>query len=708
MLYAMKDYESVGVTYPVTVRSYINALCKKIGLNFKNKNDEFANYNREIQNELYIDADGNNLGFTYRDVLDELAQVTASMICINEKTDELEIRYPVETNDSIDEEFLKDTNVEFKEKYGKINSVVLSRSAESDNIYLRDEDSVRQDGLCEIKIVDNQIMNFNDRSDYLPDILEKLDGTEYYIIDVNSTGIMWYELGDVYNMEVEDKTYKCLMLNDEVNINQGIEELIYTDMPEESETDYTKADKTDRKINQTNLIVDKQNQQIQGVVAQIGDRSQKQTTITQDLNSITQQIQDIEDITDEVNGLTQIKLDNCVEGSLLEFHIYGNNSVFTYTYPSNSLYPLDTLYPRGDSRIVVTNEEGTNTIYELGVMDVLRQNGDVRDEYILQKGNAKVIRRINQDGTIKIQETTENLGQMSIALSEGTNIIKIQNYSANMKAKFAIRNDYTEVFATKVEMSSNIRQTAEEINLEVSKKVDENKIISKINQSAEEVSIEAGKISLSGKTLNLADNMAIVSKNFNVDKNGNMTCSNAKITDGTIKIYGGNYSSPKFQIYNDNHNWTRITPNALWIRKNNDDFTMITLQVRDDDGPSLYLGQRANSTVLHQFYMECADYRNTSVEEIKENIEKYNKNALDIIKGIDIYSYDYKGNKCKKKKIGLVIGDNYKYSKEITDDEEKSVNLYSFISVCCKAIQEQQEEIEELQNKIKELEDKNG
>ena len=31
-------------------------------------------------------------------------------------------------------------------------------------------------------------------------------------------------------------------------------------MPEETETDYTKADKTDRRINQTYLIVDKQNQ----------------------------------------------------------------------------------------------------------------------------------------------------------------------------------------------------------------------------------------------------------------------------------------------------------------------------------------------------------------------------------------------------------------------------------------------------------------
>lgn len=53
-----------------------------------------------------------------------------------------------------------------------------------------------------------------------------------------------------------------LNVNDEQNITQGLEENIHTDRPETSETDYKKADTTDRKINQTYLIVDKQNQKI--------------------------------------------------------------------------------------------------------------------------------------------------------------------------------------------------------------------------------------------------------------------------------------------------------------------------------------------------------------------------------------------------------------------------------------------------------------
>ena len=79
MLYSMVDYDATGITYPITVRNYINAICTKIGLTFKNSNDTFANYDKEIPSELYA-----NIGYTYRNVLDELAQVTASTICINE------------------------------------------------------------------------------------------------------------------------------------------------------------------------------------------------------------------------------------------------------------------------------------------------------------------------------------------------------------------------------------------------------------------------------------------------------------------------------------------------------------------------------------------------------------------------------------------------------------------------------------------------
>lgn len=288
MLYAMKDYQSLEVEYPITVRSYIEELCNKLGLTFKNSESEFVNYDKEISNEVFLDASGSSLGYTYRDVLDQLAEVTASTICVD-NNDQLEIRYITETNDTINEEFLKSINVNFGKKYGPINSIVLSRSAGSDNIYRQDEDSIEENGLCELKISDNQIMNNNDRDIYIDEIFTKLNGLEYYLNDYASTGITYYELCDRYNVQIGEQTYSCVMFNDEINVTQGLEEHVETIEPEVTETEYKKADKTDQRINQAYLIVDKVSGQIEGVVSKT---TELDTTVNNNYQEIIQKFGD--------------------------------------------------------------------------------------------------------------------------------------------------------------------------------------------------------------------------------------------------------------------------------------------------------------------------------------------------------------------------------------------------------------------------------
>lgn len=263
LLYSMKNYDDVipEVTYPITLKNYLSTIATSIGLTLKT--GDFANQDKVITQELY-----RGLGYTVRDVLDEISEATGGVICLT-LSDELEVRYPNETNDTIDEEYLKEDNVKFTKRYGPINSIVLSRSAESDNVYLQDEESVIANGLTEIKIIDNQIMNFNNRSEYLQGILDKLDGLTFWINEYDSTGITYYDLLDKYSVKIGDTTYPCLMLYDEIDVSQGLKELVHTDEPKETKTDYTKADKTDRKINQTYIIVDKQNQTIESVVESV-------------------------------------------------------------------------------------------------------------------------------------------------------------------------------------------------------------------------------------------------------------------------------------------------------------------------------------------------------------------------------------------------------------------------------------------------------
>ena len=289
MLNAMKDYVSLqNGTFPMTIRSYIKNLCLDCGLTFKNTEDEFANYDKVLTSDVYAGLD-----YTYRDIFDELSAVTGGTICLD-KEDNVEVRYITDTLDTIDEEYLKDINVNFGEKYGPVNSIVLSRSGESDNVYLQDEESVATNGLTELKIIDNQIMNLNNRADYLPDILGKLNGLEYYTNDFSSTGITYYDICDKYNVKIGENTYSCVMFNDEILVTQGLEENVFTEMPEETKTDYSKSDKDDRRINQAYIIVDKQNQQINALLSQVEENSEKIVSFDATIDDIKSSVSNTE------------------------------------------------------------------------------------------------------------------------------------------------------------------------------------------------------------------------------------------------------------------------------------------------------------------------------------------------------------------------------------------------------------------------------
>ena len=378
---------------------------------------------------------------------------------------------------------------------GPINSIVLARAGESDKIYKKDQNSIELNGLCELMIKENQFMNFNDRVDYLQELADKLFGVEYYLNDFTSTGIMYYDLLDMYNVKIGDNIYNCLMLNDEQDITQGLEENIHTDRPEKSETDYKKADTTDRKIDQTNFTVNKQERKIQGIISQIGDRSEKTTTITADIDGLASKVSTIADLTNETSGTQIVTLENCTEGEIVELHIYGNNTVFKYQYLSDDLYLSDNLLLGKDkSIIIITDENGNKTYFDLGIEEVLRQSGDTRDEYILKDGQAQIIRRINKNGTIKDNETTEDLGEFHILLPKGNNTLEIKDFSASIYVKWAVQNEYTDIFATKVELNTSITQTSTSIMTEVNKKVDETEFGTKIEQNAEAVKVAWNQI----------------------------------------------------------------------------------------------------------------------------------------------------------------------------------------------------------------------
>lgn len=238
------------------------------------------------------------------------------------------------------------------------------------------------------------------------------------------------------------------------------------------------------------------------------------------------------------------------------------------------------------------------------------------------------------------------------------------------------------------------------------------------------------KFLLNGKEINLtSDNATIKSNNFNVDENGNMTCSNATVNGGKIDLYA-NRGETRLKVYN-NDIYTGVYPGGISVHdgiseaeylvdigfaQSDENFGMIHL-VNDSvtNETKIYSGaanfwRGDSNTYIGGEGITTPSVTQTSREEQKKNFEKL-ENGLDIIKNTEIYKYNLKSQADgDKKHIGFIIGKNYRYSNEITaldkEGREVGVDTYSMISVAYKAIQEQQELIKQLQEKVKELEEK--
>lgn len=743
MIEAMIDYD-LEIWEKITLREYLIKICQRLGWNTKNIPESFINSEKLVDPTLH-----QGIKYTFRDVLDEIATISCSFLLFKGK--ELYLLYPTETKQNIDESYLNEDDITIREKYF-INSLVFSRAEESDNIYRKDNDNIQTNGLHEYRISDNQLLSTNDRDLYIDEMFNYLKTFEFYIYDVKSKGILFLEACDRFNFKLSGNTYTTLLLNNEIEFNGGLAESLYVDKPKETETEYKYADKTDKKINQTTLMVDKQNQKIQGLVEQIGDRTEKTTTITAEIDEISSKVSTIADLTNDANGIKSVSLEKCVNGEIVEIHIYGNNVVFKYQYLDNNLYLSDNLALGKDkSIIIITDENGNKTYNDLGIEEVLRQNGSVYDEYILKDGQAQIIRRINKDGTIKDNEETEDLGEFHIPVPKGNNTLEIKDFSANIYVKWAVQNEYTDIFATRAEMNSNINQTsqeiklsvdkklenystttemnssisqtAESINSEVRKKVGEDEIISKINQSAEEVSVDAQKLNING--------VISANGNFQVDTDGNMICNNGQFNGGQIKLISPK-DAPKMSITTPNYYNTDLNMSLLGlgiiISKGNDMETgeeLMRMGIADFDGElmgtvdftrySSTASEAPTSINAKEIYspdVSCFRLTQYSKEDMKKNFEKLTiEEALSIIKNTEIYKYNLKAeNNGKKKHIGFIIGKNYKHSKDITAEdkngEEIGADIYAMVSASYKVIQEQQEQIETLQKKLKEMEAK--
>ena len=347
LLYAMQPYTPfIDFSQGVTLGSYLEQIAAT--LNIPLATTAFTN------SAVLVDEEKYDRQYTFRDVLTEIAQVAGGTIAI--KNDELAVLYPTETGITITPDNLKSITV--GEPYGAVNSVVLARTPQEDNIYKTDDGA---DEIIEIRIENNQIADSH-RDDFINGIYGALHGLAYYPCEISSFGMCFFDVCDRYKIETLDGTqYSTIYLGGALEITRGITETAKVEVPKGSETDYNAASTTDRKVNQTILRVNKQEQTISALVStttnRINELDGKTEQLTQKVEA-TMTAENIKlEITKAIAGINEITTATGYTFDADGLRISKENEEIENLLDNTGMY-----VNRNEDNILTANAEGVNAI----------------------------------------------------------------------------------------------------------------------------------------------------------------------------------------------------------------------------------------------------------------------------------------------------------------------------------------------------------
>ena len=287
MINSMVNYSKIDVEYPIGLYDYTKKLCEACNLELGN--DSFTTHNNwAITQELWENIDG----ITYRDILVQIAQVTGTT-CIISNDDKVYFKHLADTGEVLTYDNM--FKLKLEPKYGEINSVILARTPQEDNIFEKDENSISINGLTEFKIENNQIVD-NDRENALLPIYNTLKGINYFPFEATTEGLGWYEIADNFNI-INDTgdVYNTSLFNFSISVEGALKETLKATAETQTQTQYQYATTIAKRVKNTEIIVNKQEEYIKSLVSDMYDENgvinKSFTEIYQNITNIINSVQ---------------------------------------------------------------------------------------------------------------------------------------------------------------------------------------------------------------------------------------------------------------------------------------------------------------------------------------------------------------------------------------------------------------------------------
>ena len=244
--------------YPVTVDSYLQAICDKIGVS----KSETTYFNSDVSLSSPPNFDGSE---SLRTALKGIAQMCLSNCYIN-KDGALEMKCIADSTPvgTITGDYY--STVTAGKKIVGINAVSLERQPQNDIIYAKDDTLIAQDGESPIVIENNPFMD-SDRETFAPALLVKIKGLSFYLCEINWWGNFALDPFDKLTVEtVDEGTFYTYLFSENIIFNGGIKSTIQCNCDNNKTVNYAKGATIKDKLKHAEIEVDKVKNQITSLV----------------------------------------------------------------------------------------------------------------------------------------------------------------------------------------------------------------------------------------------------------------------------------------------------------------------------------------------------------------------------------------------------------------------------------------------------------
>ena len=218
---------------------------------------------------------------------------------------------------------------------------------EGENVVMKDEQSISTNGENSLVINDNPFAYTEaKRQQLITAIFNAVKGFEYKAFELTGQGLPYMEtLDNVQLKDFEGNTYNSFLFRYYHKSPNGLETEMSAPSIIKATVDYQNVASAEQIAKRTEIIVNKQEQTITGIIENQSEFENQLTQVEQTVDQIQQQVQDTIIYKREVEGTTEILLEDAGAADILELEIRGNKTYETNLFPATNLYPRGSLLP---------------------------------------------------------------------------------------------------------------------------------------------------------------------------------------------------------------------------------------------------------------------------------------------------------------------------------------------------------------------------